>query len=347
MQRPVNFVLRVFFAAIACWSLHTPAWAADGNCLSIANDHPDLQLDSAVLTALGKANLTRTDFFKTVRIISGFETNGCWSNATGNADGQLLSVGIMQWNFGQNTLQQLLKRYSEKFSSTDHYEKTRDELMPRYGKEFLAPPCRAIPIEQKCRALLARVQDRSADGLSADFRAEIDALFNSPVMRQIQVDYFGRNLTRVLSDLQRVFQTDRPKSWQVAWAMDIKTQQGNKFPTDNNIKQIKRNIQEGNSPDRESRLAAVIMWYEGNARSGWSDGVRLDWKYNVDTWKPLISDAIKAPAREEAVHYTMLVSRTAQNQDGDYQANAFQRRATIVFSRGSVNGRKMDFTTYH
>lgn len=336
-------LIRGSFALLAVLASAMTNASPANSCLNVLQEHPELRIDESSLRAITSAGLERQDFFRTIRIVAQYETGGCWAGATGNFDGQLLSVGIMQWNFGQGSLQPIIKRFSEKFSSPAQFEKVRDELMPKYGKRFFEPSCRAIPIGKSCSAFLANLRFGKQEQLQQDFKEEINALFNSQPMRQIQIDYFARNLTRVLSDLDRIYQSSKPKAWQVAWAMDIKTQQGNKFPTDNNIRRIKELTRSASHEERHRRLSGVIKWYDGLCDEGTSDGVRLDCAYNIKIWNGMVSDISNEAEREETVHFTHLVARTAQNQNGAYQANAFQRRATIVFGRGSVNGSKVDF----
>jgi hypothetical protein len=315
------------------------------NCLLVPIDSPELSIDPSVLAALHKANMAREDFFKALRIVSRYETNGCWAGATGNFDGQLLSVGAMQWNFGRGSLQPLLKRFTEKFASPSHFAQVRDNLMPSYGKQLFDISCRTIPIGKDCLSFLANLRQGENGNLKKAFKQEVDNLFNSEPMRQIQLDYFGRSVTSVLSDLDRVYGASHPRGWQVAWAVDIKTQQGNKFPTDKNIQRIKSRTISEPLNNRVKYAGGVIKWYDGLCDTGLSDGIKYDCEYNIKTWPSLISALLNETDREEALHYTFLVSKTAANQNGAYQANAFQRRATIVFGRGSVNGGKIDFTS--
>ena len=292
---------------------------------------------------MSRVNLTKDDLFRSLRAVSRYETNGCWAGSTGNADGQLLSVGVMQWNFKQGSLQPLLKKFSEKFTTKAQYERIRDELMPKYGAQLLHVSCRTIPIQDACASFLQARQSHAKKILDADFKSELDALFNSPIMRQIQLDYFSRSMTSVLSDLERVFKVSNPQPWQVAWAIDTKTQQ-DKFPTTPNIEKIKAQGDLLSIQARLTRLSGVVKWYEGLCDSGTSEGIRLDCNFNINAWNSILHQQPLERQREEAIHFTFLVSRTARNQDGAYQANAFQRRATIVFGRGSVNGTKVDFT---
>jgi hypothetical protein len=159
-------------------------------------------------------------------------------------------------------------------------------------------------------------------------------------MRQIQVDYFARALTTVLDDLGRVFSQRAPGGWQVAWAMDLKTQQG-RFPKDDQIRRVRKELPSLQPEARQERLFNIVKWY-GDLCQLYSDGVSGDCKYNTTTWEDEIRKNVP-PDREETVHFTFLVSRSA---GGEYQADAFQRRATIAFGKGSVHGTKIDFSTF-
>ena len=266
----IQLIRRIASAATfaLCVSAVATSAVAQTKCESVMLDHPELEVNADALRAMEKSGLGRADLFRTLRIVARYETTGCWAGATGDSDGQLLSVGVMQWNLGQGSLQPLLKRFSEKFSNQEHFKQVRDELMPRYGEKLFDVSCRTERVQQKCRAFLKSKMSGQSQQLDVDFRSEIDALFNHPVMRQIQLDYFSRAITSVLSDLARVFETSEPAPWQVAWAVDMKTQQGNKFPTDRNISRIRQDSESLPPEDRRRRLVGVVKWYEGFVRIG-------------------------------------------------------------------------------
>lgn len=345
MTSPVrwaSYLWPIGAASIACAGLFS-ADSAAAQCEAVKVNEPELELSSDVLKVIGSSNLTRADIFTTLRIVARYETNGCWGAPTGDFDGQLVSVGVMQWNFGQGSLQPLLKRFREKFSSHEHFEKVRDELMPLYGQQMFDISCRTSRVGDKCRNFLKSKMSGPSQALSPDLRAELEKLFNHQVMRQIQLDYFSRSVTSVLSDLERVFENKAPAAWQVAWAVDMKTQQGNKFPTDKNIAKIRLESVALPVEERKKKLSGVVKWYEGLCDSGFSEGIRHDCAYNVKTWPTLVDKALEEVARERTVHLTFLVARTAQTNNGAYQANAFQRRAAIAFGRGSVHRTVHDF----
>ena len=169
--------------------------------------------------AMAGAKLAVKDFYSVMQVVSRYETGGCWAGATGNSDGQWLSLGVMQWNFGQGSLQPILARFRSKFSDTELTEQLA-RLMPVFGKQLFARSCTAKPIEQACITFL-KTQYMRDGALQPAFKAETDRLFESDVMRQIQVDYFARSLTTILDDLSRIFHTAQPEAWMVAWAMGV------------------------------------------------------------------------------------------------------------------------------
>lgn len=307
---------------------------AAGACLQVAPDAA-LHIAPEVEVSLAKAGLHREDLYRVMQIVARYETNGCWGGATGNFDGQWLSAGVMQWNLGTGSLQPLLKRYVTKYSSEAALAKERDRVMPQFGA-FFDGSCRSVPLGSKCKALLQE------EGSNSQFLSELERLFESDCMRQIQLDYFARAMTTVFDDIARVFGARQPKAWQVAWAMDLKTQQG-RFPTDTAMKQIRQSLGNLQPPARKEQLLGILEWYDGLCKSGYSNGVRDDCSYNMSAWTELIRDGFLTPDREETLHFTHLLSRTATNKDGLYQADTFQRRATIVFGKGSVHGNRIAF----
>jgi hypothetical protein len=339
-HRKVFSVLGVILFGLVLASCSVQAY---GECLKVSPD-PALRIDPDAVTAMAKANLQSKDFYRVMQIVAHYETNSCWAGATGNFDGQWLSLGVMQWNFGRDSLQPMLALFRSKFHSEAELTTQVARLMPNYGSRLLARSCTAIPIEQTCKTFLMSQYDAN-NNLLPGFKAEADRLFESDLMRQIQVDYFARRLTSVLDDLNRLFHHPKPEAWQVAWAMDLKTQQG-RFPTDRSIAETRNEIMTLELTERKKRLTGIVEWYKAQCDAGDSDGVKLDCDYNFSVWNNLITNSYPAASREEAVHLTYLVSRTAANQDGSYQADSFQRRAAIAFSKGSVHGNRVDFSQF-
>lgn len=315
------------------------ASTSHAECLRVGAD-PQLTIDPMVVDALSASHLVTEDFYGIMHVVARYETDGCWAAPTGNFDGQWLSVGVMQWNLGRRSLQPILARFAAKYP--DDFSVIRDRLMPNYGARLFDHSCLAEPIELKCQRFLTEQYVGANRDLKPALKRELDQLFNFPVMRQLQVDYFGRSLTRVIDDLQRVFAESSPEAWQVAWAMDLKTQQG-RFPTDASIKRI-RALRTAMPSERQQKLIGVIDWYRGECTTGNAAISNEDCQYNIDTWTGEITSERVTIPRQEAVHFSYIVSHTAANDDGRYQPDAFQRRATIAFGKGSVHRMRIDFS---
>ena len=83
-------------------------------------------------------------------------------------------------------------------------------------------------------------QQISGGGLTPTLKRELDQLFESDSMIQVQVDTFVRLLESVQDDLTRLF-AGRPSVRQIKWAIDTKVNQGS-FPKDPNIKRMREKV---------------------------------------------------------------------------------------------------------
>lgn len=327
----------VLFLFALTTALHLASEAAPICSQSVADD-PRLKIDPDAMAVLEQAKLDRHDVFKILQVVAQYEANGCWGKSTGNFDGQWLSAGVMQWNFGSGTLQEVLKRFREKSPDSISLNKELSDLMPLYGQNLFDPACRPRSIERRCREFLTSQYIGEDHHLSDRFQDELSRLFEHPTMRQIQLDLFIKKLTAVLDDLNRIFQQREPQAWQVAWAMDIRTQQGNRFPTDRAIRRIRNTMRVSTAQERQGHLLAIVRVYGDSSETGDSAGTRLDYQYNVGLWTRIITNSPLPSSKEEVIRFTNILSRTANGDEGLYQADTFQRRATIVFGKGMVHG---------
>ena len=196
----------------------------------------DIQLADSVLATLKQHGLSVDDLFRAMHETSQFETNGCWAGAS-NPDGQYLSVGIMQWNIGKQSLQPILKIYTLHFDNASFRKQYIDKFMPVYGETFFSN-CLNIVIIEACKDTIYSNWKTAGDTppkLKADFAAELDQLFNDKLMRQIQLDLYSKAFTASVDDFQNIYHNPKPAYWQEAWAIDVKTQLGRRVLTDNAI----------------------------------------------------------------------------------------------------------------
>src|SRR4051812_13670531 len=100
-------------------------------CLRVA-DAPFLRIDPAAAALLAGIGLDRAAVLERMAETSVPETMGCWAMPVGNFDGQLVSVGMSQWNYGTGSLQPVLKTWKKRLGG--RFGRSRKALAPVYGK---------------------------------------------------------------------------------------------------------------------------------------------------------------------------------------------------------------------
>jgi hypothetical protein len=262
------------------------------------------------------------------------ETMGCWAMPVGDFDGQLISVGMSQWNYGTGSLQPVLRAWKK--AQRGRFRRARAERMPVYGKLVFSRACLAVPVQDKCRKRILAAH--GADGmLDATMRRELTALFEDDAMLQVQVDAYVALLEQVRLDLFRVFPGQPITPRKVRWAIDTKVQQGG-FPADTDLARLRAKLAAMPEAERWDRLRAILGWYQGLSESIDQDGVKRDYAWNVAQWRCLIDTGRIDPEQYEMLQLTFLRSRTAVGNSGRWQALTFSRRAKIILGVGSVSG---------
>lgn len=115
---------------------------------------------------------------KAIAITGRFEGNG-YGNITGDFDGQGLSLGILQWNIGQGTLQPLLREMN-----LNHNMATRSILLDSYNA--FNTMLSKTPAEQ---LTWAKSINNSQKVIREPWRTRLVALANSQEFRAIQLNY--------------------------------------------------------------------------------------------------------------------------------------------------------------
>jgi hypothetical protein len=308
---------------------------AQGACRQ-TTETTHLKISTSAEKVLGQIKYGREETMAALRATSIPETRGCWSGAAGDFDGQLVSVGLAQWNFGKGSLQPLLKAYEAAFKTPDEFKTTVEGLMPTTWHLVFSSGCLRHPVTSECAQRLRELQSGRGN-LSPTLKAELDMLFESDAMTQIQTDAFVSLLSSVVSDLRRVFPAMPITPTRIKWAIDTKVQQGG-FPGDADIQRIRDRWRSVSVENRRAFIASVIRWYDGLCRSVDQDGVRLDCDYNYAQWTKLNDRGRISDEAADLFLLSHLKSRTAATKSGLYQANAFQRRASIALGTGSISG---------
>lgn len=297
---------------------------------------PFVAIDPGAAARLAEIGLDRRAIFERMAETSIPETMGCWAMPVGNFDGQLVSVGMSQWNYGTGSLQPVLKAWRDKFHSRRSFKREVGRLAPIYGRLIFSRDCLKIPVRVKCRSAILAAH--GADGkLNPTLLGELTALFESDTMLQVQTDRYVDLLEAVRLDLERLFPDGAITMRKIRWAIDTKVQQGF-FPADEDLARLRAKLAAMPDAQRWDRLRAIIGWYKGLSETIDQDGVARDYAWNVEQWTCLIDRALIDPEQYELLNLTFLRSRTAIGNSGRWQALTFSRRAKIVLGIGSVSG---------
>ncbi len=284
---------------------------------------------------LARIGITRDLIFDSLKDVSIPETSGCWSGVTGNFDGQIVSVGVLQWNYGQNSLQPLMKAYQNQFATDRAYDQELARTMPNYGKLVFSKGCLTQPITDDCQKNLLALQTEGGK-LQASLKAEFAALFESDSMLQVQTDRFVKLLESVSDDLRRLYPDTTPSVRKIKWAIDTKVQQGG-FPGDADVIRARAAWDRLDAQKRQAKLHSLISWYQGLSNAPDQDGASRV-SDNAKVWNERITSNGLSDEQIDLLQLTFLKSRTAQGQSGRWQALTFQRRAKIIFGVGCVAG---------
>jgi hypothetical protein len=209
--------------------------------------------------------------------------------------------------------------------------------MPTHGRLIFSKGCTSDLVTDDCKnAILALQHDGKLD---RTLESELNALFESDGMIQIQMDGFVALVESVKDDLTRLFGRQSITPLKIKWAIDTKVQQGH-FPGDADVARVRTGWDKVSSEDRTEKLRRIVQWYEALANSIDQGGVNRDWKWNVEKWKERINKGI-SDEQMDLLNLTFLRSRYATGQAGRWQALTFQRRAKIVFGVGSIGGERV------
>lgn len=297
-----------------------------------------ININSEALKTLASVGIDRDLIFNSLKDVSVPETGGCWSGVTGNFDGQLVSAGVLQWNYGKDSLQPILLAFKMQFATDTDLQNAVARLMPMYSKLIFSTGCLTRPLQDDCAKSIAALETEDEQHkLTKDFKNEFDALFESDEMLQVQVDRFVSLLESVRDDLVRLFPKQTPSVRQIKWAIDTRVQQGG-FPADADIARVRSTWLNLTEEERQRKLLSLIKWYEGLSDAP-DQGGTFQYQKNVEVWTQKISSKMLSAEQVDLLQLTFLKSCTAQGQSGRWQANTFQRRALIIMGAGCVAGR--------
>jgi hypothetical protein len=340
--------MRTFLAALAFASLPCFAQAA---CMAVEDD-PAITVSDSQLASLAEISFTRKELFEALQATSEFETSGCWAAPVGNFDAQTLSVGILQWNYGQNSLQELMKSYRAAFPAPEAFDAEIATLMPTYAATAFSEECLSVPFATSCKEKILAAHDEQGK-LSPTIAAEYEALFNSTPMRQVQVAQFVDFLSAMKPKLNQMF-GQTPTSLQTRWGIDLAIQQGYAKYTDSqtgleqtaylnptDAASVRRLASALTPIQRRNRMMSSLRWYSGLCGGIYQGVVSEQCNYNIKHWCAVVMHGV-SDEQFDLFNLTYVRSRIATGQSGRWQANAFARRTKIVLGTGQVGPRKLE-----
>lgn len=339
--------MRIFIAILILFWIPTFSQAA---CLTVEDD-PALSLTEAQTSTLREIGFGREDLFKALQATAEFETIGCWALPVGNFDAQTLSVGVLQWNYGQNSLQGLMNAYRGSFATQEAFAAEVAATMPQYGQVAFGEDCLAVPLTITCKDKILAAHDSNGK-LTPAIAGEYEALFNSAPMRQIQLDTFVVFLGGLKPKLNLTF-GPAPTTLQTRWGIDLAIQQGyvkftdpvtateqSAFLNPADVTTIRRLAADLTPAMRRARMLSALRWYSGLCGGIYQGVVSEQCNYNIKHWCAVAVHGV-SDEQFDLFNLTFVRSRIATGQSGRWQANAFARRTKIVLGTGQVGPNKL------
>lgn len=189
----------------------------------------------------------------------------CFAGLAGDFDGQGLSLGALQWNLGQGTLQPLLGRMARL------HPQVLQEVFASHYPELLA----VLQTDRPGQLVWARsLQDRQSFRLSEPWRGFFQALGQRPEFQQVQVE-FARPLYQAALGLCQEFGLWSERA--VALMFDIKVQNGgiSRWVKARITQDFARQKTWGSRPEEEvARLRIIARRRAEAAQPRWVEDIR-------------------------------------------------------------------------
>jgi hypothetical protein len=330
--------MKYFFGVALAMTTIVLAGIVHANCVHVRSDAV-LQISDVNKNALDRMQIDRDQLFLILRHTSEVEADGCWGTVSDNFDGQIMSVGVLQWNYGQDTLQPLFRRFQRQIGGNTALQNFIRENMPLHGEALFSSPCLASS-GRNSRGRSVLHPDCASNILRGDghplssVRDEVSTLFGSPLMRQIQLDFFLTEFTSVEQRITDLSASETVSARKMAWAFDMVVQQGS-LPSAQNVSRVRDSYSRRTTERKKATLHNILEWYQASCQAIDQDGCWRDYEYNVRRWGELIDNGL-SDEQADLLLLTYLRSRAAGGESGRWQALSFQRRATIVFGEGQL-----------
>jgi hypothetical protein len=263
--------------------------------------------------------LLTEDWKKTALQVTGHfeDASDPWAAVSGDFDGEGISVGVLQWNIGQGSLQPLVNPIGRAVVVA---------AMPIYGAA-LCDAC-AAPIPQGLEIVRSWQQGQA---LLPQARAELQLLARTAAFINQQVAAASHVADRAWTmavDWAQATRNAQPSLREFCWFFDITTQNGG-------LKTVTPSLTANfiTSHSADGAAALVLDWL---AARGPNDAGYKDARKNAVLWKGGLG-----PAKLTLMTASYLRARLARLQ---FQADMLNRKGTIVMGAGNVHGDHVDLT---
>jgi hypothetical protein len=203
--------------------------------------------------------------YRSLALTGSFETGApipdCFAGLSGDFDDQGISFGALQWNFGQGSLQPLLKRMAQRHD--DVMKEVFDEYYPELQMVLEAP-------REEQMAWARSIQNPNEDVLQEPWRGLFKTLGRREAFQDLQTKA-SEQLYDAAVDLAREYEVQSERA--VALMFDIKVQNGS-IP-DTVKAQIMREFDQLSEEDgEEARLRIIANRRAEASRPRWIEDVR-------------------------------------------------------------------------
>jgi hypothetical protein len=259
------------------------------------------------------------DWKKTAMLVTGHfeDASDPWAAVSGSADGEGISLGVLQWNIGQGTLQPLVAGMDRAAVLA---------AMPQYGAELweasTAPIPRGLDIVrswQQGRSLLPAAQQ------------ELKTLARTPTFIDRQLAAGNSIAASAWAGAVGWAQGSRnaaPSLREFCWMFDVITQNGGlKSVTPESTKRFM------DSHGPETLDAVILDWL--SARDS-SDSGYQDARRNAALWRNGLG-----PSKIMLMAASYLRAGLARRQ---FRADVLNRKGTIVMGAGWLHGAQVDLS---
>jgi len=169
-------------------------------------------------------------------------------------------------------------------------------------------------------------------------------IFETDAMLQVQADTAFGLMDKSIDFIQRLFDKTQVTDREFHFVFDTIVHAGGFGELESFKADAARGFRNGLADGEKSKRAAmkgILLWYAGHAFSPDQDGIKCDWRYNLERWGERVANGTVSDIEYKLFMMSWLRARYTSGQRGRWQALAFQRRAKIALNDGSVAHRSV------